>query len=450
MTPFDTVGPLREAVRLSPENAPLRRHLGETLLRAGLASEAVDELRQALTLAPADNAVRLALATAFHQLGQHGEALVIVEALTAPDAGDNPAAHVLAARVLLATGAHAEAAGHYHTAVRLDPETADEDLDDRLGRAPTSQAEQDPAVVGGQVRLATDGRGEFEPDEERPQLSLDDVGGMQEVKEELRIKILLPLQHPELYRAYGKEIGGGILMYGPPGCGKTHLARATAGEAGIGFVNVGLEEILDMWIGSSERNLHDVFQRARRSAPCVLFFDEVDALGARRSDMRGAANRQVINQFLTELDGAKHRNEGVLVLGATNAPWHMDPAFRRPGRFGQVLFVPPPDQPARTEILRGLCRGKPVGTIDHDHLAGRTDGYSGADLKAIVERAVEEKFRAAVRSGRLEPLTTRDLTAAAKRVKPSTREWFQTARNHAVHANESGTYDDVLRYMDQH
>src|SRR5690606_2704948 len=147
-----------------------------------------------------------------------------------------------------------------------------------------------------------------------------------------------------------KAIGGGILMYGPPGCGKTHLARATAGQVKASFISVGIHDVLEMWIGSSEQRLHTMFEQARRQTPCVRFFDEVDALGASRSDMRQSAGRQLINQFLSELDGVKASNEGVLILAATNAPWHLDPAFRRPGRFDRIIFAPPPDAIARSSI----------------------------------------------------------------------------------------------------
>ena len=236
-------------------------------------------------------------------------------------------------------------------------------------------------------------------------------------------------------------------MYGPPGCGKTHLARATAGEIKAGFLSVGLNDVLDMWIGNSEKNLHELFEQARRARPCVLFVDEVAALGASRSDLRHSAARQLINQFLAELDGVQSSNEGVLVLAATNAPWHLDPAFRRPGRFDRILFVPPPDGPARTAILRILCRGKPVREIDYEHLARKADGFSGADLKAVVDLAVEAKLRGALRDGVPKPLATGDLQAAAGSVKPSTREWFATARNYALYSNQGGTYDDVLKYL---
>ena len=221
-------------------------------------------------------------------------------------------------------------------------------------------------------------------------------------------------------------------MFGPPGCGKTYLARATAGEIRAGFISVGISDVLEMWIGTSERNLHAVFEQARQSTPCVLFFDEVDALGGRRSDMVSASSRHVINQFLAELDGVDRSNEGVLVLAATNAPWHVDGAFRRPGRFDRVLFVPPPDAPARAAILRLHCRNKPSQDLDFDRIAAKTDGYSGADLKAIVDMAVESKLREAMRAGAPKPLSTKDLLTAAKNVQSSTREWFATARNYAL------------------
>ena len=270
---------------------------------------------------------------------------------------------------------------------------------------------------------------------------------MEKSKVEIRMKILHPLTHAEIYEAYGKPIGGGILMYGPPGCGKTHLARATAGEVKAGLIYIGIHDVLDMWIGNSERNLHELFEFARERKPCVLFFDEVDALGASRSDMRRSGNRQLINQFLAELDGFNASNDGLLILAATNAPWHLDPAFRRPGRFDRVLFVPPPDFEARAEILRILLQGKPLDDIDYEFLAKKTDGFSGADLNAAIDVAIEYKLQSALQKGAPEPLTTKDLQKALKSLKATTNEWFSTARNYALYANQGGIYDDIAKYL---
>ena len=189
---------------------------------------------------------------------------------------------------------------------------------------------------------------------------------LKNIKNEISLKIIQPLNHPELYKAYEKKIGGGILLYGPPGCGKTHIARATAGEIKANFINVGINDILDMYIGNSERNLHEIFESARKNTPCVIFIDEIDALGANRNDMSKTGGRTVINQFLAELDGINSNNEGILVLGATNTPWHLDPAFRRPGRFDRIIFVAPPDEEARKEIFDLLLKDKPVEKINSE------------------------------------------------------------------------------------
>ena len=267
------------------------------------------------------------------------------------------------------------------------------------------------------------------------------------VKEDVRVKIIYPLQHADMFAAYGKKIGGGILMYGPPGCGKTMLARATAGEVSASFLSVGINDVLDMWIGNSEKNLHGIFEQARRNRPCVVFFDEVDALGASRSDMRRTGGRHLINQFLSELDGIEADNEGVLFLAATNAPWHLDSAFRRPGRFDRIIFVPPPDAEARSEIFKLALAGKPVDKVNIDKLAAKTDDFSGADIAAVVDGAVEAKLKEAIKTGLPKPLTTSDLLAVIKKSRPSTGEWFSTARNHALYSNEGGAYDPILDYL---
>ena len=431
----DPIETLRQAVSLSPENAPLRRHLGDLLSAAGRHEEAVEEYREALVLDPSDE-LRLSLARAFLSLGRTGEAAVLVDVVL--EGGPSAAALVLKSRLLLNEGDLDGARDAYRQAVAVDVELADPELADLLV-APEDAAdriEPEPSTPSAEAN-----------DRDGTVITFADVGGMEDVKEQIRLKIIHPFQHPELYAAYGKRAGGGVLLYGAPGCGKTHIARATAGELGSSFLWVGLEDVLSMVFAESEQNLHELFEQARRSAPCVVFFDEVDALGARRSDLRTSPGRQLINQFLAELDGVATENEGILFLAATNAPWHVDDAFRRPGRFDRVVFVPPPDRDARREILRIHLEGRLQEEIDLARLADRTKEYSGADLQSIVDVAVEAKLASAMRDGVPRPLTTDDLLAAARKRKPTTAEWFQTARNYALHANQAGSYDAVLEYL---
>ncbi|SDJ34960.1 ATP-binding protein [Nonomuraea jiangxiensis] len=431
---------LREAARLSPDNLPLRRHLAEQLLTKGYLADAEAEFRAALMLAPKDPDITAGLAETFVRRSAYGAALAALEPFLA-EPGHPPRMGVLAARALLGEGDTGKAGYHYHEAVSRDPGVADPELAARL-MAPVAFAQAVPSPPAPAPV-------EAEEKVERSEVTFADVAGMEAVKETLRVKLLLPLRQPELFAAFGKRAGGGVLLYGPPGAGKTHLARAAAGELGASFVSVGLADILDMYVGSSERNLRAMFDLARRQSPCVLFFDEVDALAARRSDMRQAHNRQIVNQFLAELDGVdQHANEGVLVLAATNAPWYVDVAFRRPGRFDQLVFVPPPDAAARAAILRILCRDKPLAEMDFDAVARVTDQFVGADLKGLVDRAVEVKLQQSISAGRAIPMSTPDLLAAAKGAKPTAvREWLATARNYVLHANESGAWDELLPYI---
>ena len=446
----DPLAALREALRLSPNNVPLRQHLADSLLQSGRADEAETEYREALAMAPHSASLKLGLARAYFRLGKNSHALVIAEDLA--KSSDAPAAaFVLHARLLAGIGEVQQAIQEYRRGIEIDASAADPEFAARLG-IDADEDDADAEVVEGKVRSGW-GDDDEEPkaapsvEIERPKTSFADVGGMDGVKEQIELKIIAPIKHPDLYKAYGKKTGGGILMYGPPGCGKTYLARATAGEIKAAFISVGINEVLDMWIGTSERNLHALFEEARTNTPCVLFFDEVDALGASRTDMRQHAGRQLINQFLAEMDGVETSNEGVLILAATNAPWHLDSAFRRPGRFDRILFVPPPDLDARATILELQCKGKPTEKMDYKAVAKKTEHFSGADLKAVVDIAIEKKLTNAMKEGTPRPLTTDDLIAAAKVHKPTTREWFATARNYALYSNQGGAYDEVTNYM---
>lgn len=446
MDPETTLRGLRAAVATSPENAPLLRHLAETLAAYGRHAEAEVEWKALLKLTPNDADARIQLARVYRVQGKNSAAHVVLDDLVA---GGNPRARVERARLLLAEGEVESAVRDYKKAIAEDATVADPALADQLGIADADEyddGDDDREVVDGRMRHG-EGSAGAGPQPIRSDVKFVHVGGMTKLKEEIRKKIVLPMQRPDLYKAYGKKSGGGILMYGPPGCGKTFLARATAGEVDARFLAIGIHDVLDMWVGNSERNLHGIFESARAHKPCVLFFDEVDALGSNRADMKHHGARNTVNQFLAELDGMNGDNEGVLVLAATNAPWQVDSAFRRPGRFDRVIFVPPPDEEARAEVLRLVMAGKPQKDVDFAAVAKKTDRCSGADLRAIVDRAVEEKLDAAVRTGTIEPLTTKDLLAAAKAQKPTTAEWFASAKNYVLYANESGIYDELKTWL---
>lgn len=289
--------------------------------------------------------------------------------------------------------------------------------------------------------------GEFVTDVEYSDLKLSDVAGMEKVKRRLNLAFLSPLKNPEMMKLYGKSLRGGLLLYGPPGCGKTFIARAVAGELQARFISVGLSDVLDMWIGSSEKNIHSIFDRARRNAPCVLFFDELDALGRKRSLTRNSSHG-AINQLLSELDGMNNANDGVFVLAATNHPWDVDTALRRPGRLDRTVLVLPPDDAARQGVLDLHLRGRPTdASVDTAQLARNTNEYSGADLAHLVESASELAMEESLETGNVRSISQADLTKALREVRASTRPWFEIAKNYALFANDGGIYDDLLEHL---
>ncbi|RFM28102.1 ATP-binding protein [Deminuibacter soli] len=430
---------LKEAVHISPNNIPLRLHLAGLLLKENQLAEASEQFAQVLQLQHDNTKALTGLATVYYRQQKYSPAIILFEQLQEQHALDNDS-RLLFIRCLLKENSLTPARELYEQLLHDQPDFKDAEIDQALRLPGMEMGMESEALL---QELANEHRYFME----KPSLNFSQVGGMKQLKNEISLKIIHPLRNPEMYKAFGKKTGGGILMYGPPGCGKTFIAKATAGEISAKFISLGLHDILDMWIGNSEKNLHEIFQVARRNKPCVLFIDEVDALGASRTDMRQSAMRQIINQFLAELDGVKDSNDGVLVLAATNAPWSVDSAFRRPGRFDRVLFVAPPDEESRREILASILKEKPAESIDTAQIAKLTANYSGADLQAVVDIAIEQKLEESLAKGVLQPVTQKDLLKAVKQHKPTTGEWFTTARNYALYANETGLYDDILRYL---
>jgi len=444
------IASLLAAVSASPDDVVLRLHLAELMLAEGDRDGAITQAAAALQRDPSSAAARLLMTGAMAEPAADqvpGASPGPAAGQTGGQTGGQPGSQ---------TGGQAggqssnqpggplpgQSSGPAHPAAAADPafdwDAANEQFADVVA----------PRFTDGDLEPPE----EAHPDEpayglEAPGIRLADVGGMTEVKARLEAAFLAPMRNPELSRLYGKNLKGGLLLYGPPGCGKTFLAKAVAGELGARFFGVTLADVLDMYIGQSEHNLREVFEIARRNAPCVLFLDEVDALGQKRSQVRSSAMRGVVNQLLNELDGADRSNDGVFVLAATNHPWDVDAALRRPGRLDRTLLVLPPDPAAREAILRYHLAGRPIEGIDVGKLAKRTDGYSGADLAHLCDTAAEAALLDSARTGTVRMIGMRDLETALAEVRPSIGGWLETARNVALFANESGDYDDLLAYL---
>ena len=394
MNPEDALlASLDAVVQANPNDLTLRQHLAELLHRAGRSDEAIAHCAAILQIDAGNAAARALMAAALS---------APLEPTTTPD---RPAQGMASGAV--------------------------------TGPAPGSPEQPERWAVNSPSGLWG---------AEQAGITLADVGGMTEVKNRIDAAFLTPLRNPEFRQLYGKSLRGGLLLWGPPGCGKTFIARALAGELDAKFISVGLSDVLSMWLGESEHNVHELFEFARAIAPVVLFLDELDALGQKRSQgnstMRGS-----VNQLLQELDGVSSNNEGVFVLGATNMPWDLDPALRRPGRFDRTVLVLPPDAPAREAILKYHFRGRPTEGLDLAAVAGQTDGMSGADLGHLAEVSAEQAMMTSIQTGRVRPIVQDDLKRALTQVRPSIGAWLEMARNVVDFGPQDPIYSDLRIYL---
>lgn len=418
---------LARALQADPRNGALWLHYADMLTQAGRGDDALAALRKAVEVEAVRTQAARKLVAALRERGLHAEALIRAEEALRHGEDATLRAEVALLESLRGTAPSAPPSPPPAAPARRSQEP------ERAEVAPSKDSGADWAAQfdWGDLRI-----------------TFQDVAGLEEAKRQIRLRIIAPFQKPEIYEAYRREGGGGILMYGPPGCGKTFLARATAGELGARFVSVSIHDVIDKYWGETEKLVHELFEHARRNRPTVLFFDEFDALGSARRADSPSFLRLMVDSMLQEMDGVGGRNRDVLLMAATNAPWNVDAAFRRPGRFDRVLFVPPPDEAARLGLLQRHLGKVPGGAqLDLRSLLKRTEHFSGADLRGLCEHASEGPLERALAGGAVEPLSQRDLERALAATRSSILEWFATARNYVRYGNQGGQYDDLAAYL---
>ena len=283
---------------------------------------------------------------------------------------------------------------------------------------------------------------------EKTGITFKDIGGLDALKEEIRLKVIEPMKHPDVFKKYGKKVGGGILMYGPPGCGKSLIAEATANEANAAFFHIKASDLKSKYVGETEQNIAKLFSEARERQPSIIFFDEFEVLGGERS-RSDPYTRQAVSQLLTEMDGVGSKDQQILLLAATNEPWNIDLALRRSGRFGETIFVPPPDEEARRWILKKQLRDKPMENDMHLHLAelvATSANRSGADIRAIGDKATEYALKDFLRTKRERPISTEDLRRASAEQQSTVIPWFLMAAAAIEERGLETQFPEILRW----
>ena len=256
---------------------------------------------------------------------------------------------------------------------------------------------------------------------DKPDIGFDDIAGLDDVKEEIRLKMLYPFTHPELARRYGINVGGGVLLYGPPGTGKTMMAKAIAKEINATFFVISPAQVMSKWVGEAEQNIRKLFEAATAEPQAVIFIDEIEALVPKRKSDSSTVMARVVPQILQELEGFDRKGDrALLLIGATNKPWMLDEAVMRPGRFDTKVHIGLPDAPARYRLLEIHLGDRPVGDdVDLGALCDRLKGYSGADIRNIAQQAAAIPFMESVAGREPRPISMKDLMSATETTMPS-------------------------------
>jgi len=267
---------------------------------------------------------------------------------------------------------------------------------------------------------------------DKPTIGFDDIAGLDDVKEEIRLKMIYPLSHPELAQRYGIRTGGGVLLYGPPGTGKTMMAKAIAHEIDATFFVISPAQVLSKWVGEAEQNIKKLFDAAKAEPMSVIFIDEIEALVPKRQSDSSTVMQRVVPQILQELEGFDRKSDRCLLfVGATNKPWLLDEAMMRPGRLDARIYIPLPDAPARYKLLEMYLGTRPLADdVDLGRICDQLDGYSGADIKSLADRAASRRFLDAVGGAEAQPISMADVEAVIAETPPS------------VHAKDLAPYEE--------
>ncbi len=279
----------------------------------------------------------------------------------------------------------------------------------------------------------------------RSNITFKDVVGMKKEKKLIYENIILAIRKPELLRAYGKKLGLGVIFYGPPGCGKTYFVNAIGGETNSNVLIARINEIVDMYAGNTEKNMHAIFEQARSNTPVVIFFDEIDALGGKREGGGGGEQqsfmRMAVNQFLQEMDGVEKNPEGIFVIGATNQPWDIDSALKRSKRFGETIYIPPPDYKTRKQAFIYNTRKMPLSRINFSRLARASMGFSQADIEEICDKAALIPAAEEDRTGRRRKIKMNDFIKMIKNHGNTLDEWYAMIRKEIINKTETQIVD---------
>lgn len=318
---------------------------------------------------------------------------------------------------------------HYYlaanTLIKIIENTPDGSLKDaRVKKAKSIIAHADSLPKSNNVVYKTNKGASQQEDEEGgkqwesaqiPNIHFEDVIGLEDVKEEIRVKMINPIKYPEKYKYYNKKAGGGVILYGPPGTGKTMIAKAIACEVGAKFYAIKSSDIVSKWVGDSEKNIASLFEEANKQERAIIFIDEMDSLFKKRGE--DPNNDKRVNEFLQQIDGFASKNENLLVLGATNRPWDIDDAAKRSGRFSEKIYIHLPDKVAREGLFRLYLKNAPLSAdVFISELADMTNGFSGADIMEVAEKAKERPLSVYISTDRPEPITRKDLFEAIRHV----------------------------------